>query len=57
MIVLRVIMSKRESELIKTITPYLRYNSGKTTLSEDAPEEVKKAYEEYLSIPPEPEVY
>ena len=50
-------MSKRKSELIKIITPYLHYNSGKATLSEDAPEEVKKAYEEYLSIPPEPEVY
>lgn len=57
MIFLRVAMVGREYELFKIIKPYLCIKNGKASIREDSPEEVKKAYEEYLSIPPEPEVY
>lgn len=50
-------MVGREYELFKIIKPYLCTKNGKMAVSDDAPEEVKKAYEEFINIPPEPEVY
>lgn len=50
-------MMGKEYELFKIIKPYLCIKNGEAAIKEDAPEEVKRAYEEYLSIPSEPEVY
>lgn len=50
-------MTGREYELFKVVEPYLCIKYGKMAISESAPEEVKKAYEEYIKIPPEPDVF
>lgn len=45
---MRIVMSKHESELIKKIKPYLYCPKGECGifLRDDAPEDVKKAFEE-----------
>ena len=47
-------MPKHESELIKKITPYLYCPKGKhgMFLRDDAPDDVKKAFEEVKKLPP-----
>ena len=52
---MRIAMVGRRYELFKIIKPYFVYKNGKTTISENAPEEVKKAFEEYINLPLEPE--
>jgi hypothetical protein len=51
---MRIVMPKRESELIEKITPYLYCPKGKhgMFLRDDAPDDVKKAFEEVKKLPP-----
>ncbi len=55
--ILRTIMTGKEYELFKIVEPYLCIKNGKMSISESAPEKVKKAYDEYIKIPPEPDVF
>lgn len=50
---MRVVMPRSESELIKKITPYLYCPKGKhgMFLRDDAPEDVKEAFEEVKNLP------
>ena len=51
---MRIIMPKSESDLIKKITPYLYCPKGKhgMFLRDDAPEDVKEAFEMVKKLPP-----
>ena len=50
-------MSNKRYELLDIILPYLYKDGDKTKLKENAPESVKKAFEEYIKIPPETDVF
>lgn len=51
---MRIVMPKSESELIKMITPYLYCPKGEhgIFLRDDAPEDVKEAFEAVKKLPP-----
>lgn len=51
---MRIVMPKHESKLIEKITPYLYCPKGKhgMFLRDDAPDDVKKAFEEVKKLPP-----
>ena len=50
---MRIVMPKSESELIKMITPYLCCPKGEhgIFLRDDAPEDVKEAFEAVKKLP------
>ena len=50
-------MSERKYKLLKIIEPYLLYKNGKMSIKEEAPQDVKKAYNEFITIPDESEAY
>lgn len=51
---MRIVMPKNESELIEKVTPYLYCPKGKhgMFLRDDAPDDVKKAFEEVKKLSP-----
>ncbi len=57
MILVRVPMSERRYELLKIFKPYLIYKNGETYIKEDAPQNAKEAFNEFITIPDEPEDY
>ena len=54
---MRIIMSQRRSDLIDIILPYVYKENDTTKLKDDAPAEVKEAFNEYMNLPPEPELF
>lgn len=54
---MRKIIPKEIVELLDKFSPYLYCPKGKTGLflRDDAPEDAKKAYMEYMSLPPDPD--
>ena len=50
-------MSNKRYELLDIILPYLYKENETTKIKDNAPAEAKKAFEEYMNLPPEPEVY
>lgn len=57
MIFVRVAMSERKYELLKIFKEYLFYKDGKTYIMEEAPQNAKEAFNEFITIPDEPEAY
>lgn len=48
---MRTVMVGRRYELFKIVKPYLRLEEGKMVVLDNAPDSVKKAFEEYLNMP------
>lgn len=48
---MRTVMVGRRYELFKIVKPYLRLEEGKMFVLDNAPDSVKKAFEEYLNMP------
>lgn len=47
---MRIPLTEKERELINLIRPYIILNGLTPTLSKNVPENVKKAYNEYIEI-------
>lgn len=54
---MRIIMSQRRYDLIDIILPYVYKENDTTKIKDDAPADVKEAFEEYMNLPPEPEPF
>ncbi|MGN0657848.1 MAG: hypothetical protein ACI4KR_13750 [Ruminiclostridium sp.] len=54
---MRVAISERKYELLKIFKPYLFYKDGETYIKEEAPQNAKEAFNEFITIPDEPEAY
>ncbi|MGN0620006.1 MAG: hypothetical protein ACI4J7_13375 [Ruminiclostridium sp.] len=54
---MRIAMSERKYKLLKIFESYLFYKDGETYIKEDAPQNAKEAFNEFITIPDEPEDY
>lgn len=54
---MRIIIPRERAELLEKFSQYLYCPKGKHGffLRDDAPDDAKKAYEDYLNLPPEPD--
>ena len=50
-------MPERKYELLQIFKPYLFYKEGETYIKEDAPQNAKEAFYEFITIPDESEDY
>lgn len=55
---MRIVIPKERAKLLDAFYPYLccKRDQDGMFLRDDAPEEAKKAFEEYMNLPPEPEL-
>ena len=54
---MRAVISDDRLKLFTLILPYLYKDGDKTMLKDNAPDIIKKAFEEYMNLPVEPKIY